>query len=397
MRASQEMARGLAERSHELHLFQYRFDERIYDLYGVPREQENPMEFSTYATLHELPDPRPQHHSSPSALGWRVHKAVKTAQLLRDMKTFEHRARVDAGIIDASGCDAVLLHLCCFTNAPLLIKHLRTPSFWFCHEPTRSLFDTAEQLIDAKFGLCDRIYRRKRRSVEISCARAAEIVLCNSEFSREFILRSYGIDGVVCRLGVDTAKFVPGNSRKKNQVICWGPLWPLKGLDFIIRSVARIPEPLRPNVVFPWTRGSDTYRRELEVLSQEIGVLLEMPRGLSDTDLLNRIHDSKACVYAVKMEPLGLVPLEAMAAGLPVVGVREGGVRETVLHGVTGFLCVRNEQEFATSLSQLLQDDNVRNRMARGAAEYVRREWTWGKAIAELEALLADRSLARKK
>ena len=393
MRASHEIARGLAARGHELQLFRYEFDERRRDLYGVPKESENPLKFSEYATIHELPDPRPRHRGSPSVLGWRVHKGVKTVQQLCDLTAFERRAREDAGTIDRLGCDAVLVHLCRFTNAPFLLRHLRTPAFWFCQEPTRTLFETADELTDQGVGFCDRLYRRRRRSAEVVSARAAGTILCNSEFSREFIYRSYARDAVVCRLGVDTETFVAGSREPaKNQVICWGPLWPLKGLDFIIRSVARIPEPLRPDVVFPWTRGSETYRRNLETLSQEARVILDMPRGLSDGDLLNRIHDSKVCVYAAKMEPLGLVPLEAMAAGLPVVGVREGGVRESVLHGVTGFLCGRNEHEFATNLSHLLQDDDIRNRMARDAAAYVRREWTWGKAVAALEILLADRS-----
>jgi len=381
MRASHEITCGLAERGHELHLFRYRFDERRRDLYGVPKESENPMKFSSYAKIHELPDPRPKHHYSPSAFGWRVLKTVKTTQLLRDFKVLEHHAAVDAGAINALGCDAVLLHLCCFTNAPLLLKYLRTTSFWFCQEPTRSLFDTSEQLLDTGMGFCDRAYRRKLRSVEISCAKAAGTILCNSAFSREFILRSYGAYAVVCRLGVDTAKFVSSNVPKKNQVICWGPLWPDKGLDFIIRSVARIPLKQRPKVMFPWIRGSDDYRAELETVSKGLGVDIDLPKGLSDKDLLILIHESKVCVYAPHLEPLGLVPLEAMVAGLPVVGVREGGVRETVLDGVTGFLCGRNENEFADRILTLLEDDGFREQMGSDAAAYVRREWTWGQTI----------------
>ena len=388
MRASHEMARGLAERGHDLHLFRYRFDERIYDLYGVPKESENPLDFSSYTTIHELPDPRPSRHAAPTVLGWQVHKALKTMQLLCDMKTFELRAAADAMAIDALGCDAVLLHLCCFTNAPLMLKYLQTPSFWFCQEPTRSLFETTEQLMDTGMGFCNRAYRRKRRSVEISCARAAGTILCNSEFSREFIIRSFDIEAKVCRLGVDTAKFIPGNVPKKNQVICWGPLWPAKGLDFIVRSVARISVQHRPRVVFPWARGSDAYHVELETLSKRLGVITEFPRGLSDHVLIILIQKSKVCVYAPRMELLGLVALEAMAAGIPIVAVREGGVRETVLDGVTGFLCGRDEQEFADRLLTLLEDNGLRERMGSEAAAYVRRDWTWEQTINQIEEIM---------
>lgn len=388
MRASHEIAKGLALRGHELHLFRYRFDENRYDLYGVPKESENPLKFSSVATIHELPDPRPRHHSSSPILGWHIHKAIKTAQLLSDLKGSEQPAIADARTIDALGCDAVLLHPCCFTNAPLILKYLQTPSFWFCQEPTRSLFETTKELMDTGMGFFDRIYRKRRRGVEVSAASAASTVLCNSEFSREFIIRSYGIEAKVCRLGVDTEKFAPGNILKKNHVICWGPLWPGKGLDFIIRSVAKIPEGHRPKVVLPWSRGSDAYRAKLEAIGKELGVLIDFPKDLRDNELLVLIQGSKVCVYAPRMELLGLVALEAMSAGLPVVGVREGGLRETVLDESTGFLCERNETEFADRLLALLESDRLREKMGRRAAAYIRSEWKWGQTAQRIETLM---------
>ncbi len=385
MRASHEIANGLAQRGHELHLFQYIFDEKRYDLYWVPKESENPLNFSDNATIHQLPDPRQHHFFSSSILGWRVSKMLKAIQLLSDLRVFEHRSCVDAREIDSLGCDAVLLHLCCFTNAPLLLKYLQTPSVWFCQEPTRSLFETARDLMDTGLGFWERIYRKRRRSVEVSAARAAGSILCNSQFSREFIIRSYDIEAKVCRLGVDTTKFVPGNEPPKNQVICWGPLWATKGLDFIIRSVARIPGIHRPKIVFPWSRGSDAYRAELEALSKDLGVIVDLPKNLSDNELLALIQESKVCVYAPRMEPLGLVALEAMSAGLPVVGVGEGGVRETVRNGATGFLCGRDEMEFANHLSVLLENDELRGLMSTDSVDYVRREWTWEQAVIQIE------------
>ena len=53
-------------------------------------------------------------------------------------------------------------------------------------------------------------------------------------------------------------------------------------------------------------------------------------------DLLARSH---ALVYTPSNEHFGIVPLEAMAAGRPVIAVDSGGPRESVLHGRTGWLC----------------------------------------------------------
>ena len=63
---------------------------------------------------------------------------------------------------------------------------------------------------------------------------------------------------------------------------------------------------------------------------------------ITDEELVILYNKAKLVVYTPYMEPFGLVPLEAMSCGTPVVGVNEGGVMETVLNGKTGILVERN-------------------------------------------------------
>ena len=385
MRASHEIARQLATRGHDLHVCGYGFDAERIDLYGVPLESDNGLDFSAFATRHDLLDPRPN-HLRVDGLGWRIGKLVRNLQRLRDLQRFNEEAAIAAAEIDALDCDVVLLHLCCFTNAPLVMRHMKTRSVWYCHEPSRNLFDTAGLILDKGKDLGERLYRRKRRIAEIRAAEAADLIVCNSDFSREAIIRAYGLEARVCRLGVNSVTFTPSKDCiRRNQVICWGPLWPSKGLDFVVRSVARIPASERPKVVLPWTRGSEAYCAQLRESASSLGVDIDTPRGLTDKELLHVLHESKVCVYAPRMEPFGLVPVEAMAAGLPVIGIREGGVRETVVHGVTGFLTERHEDEFAGKLRELLNDDVLREKMGFAAQDYVRRKWSWDRTVDQVE------------
>jgi glycosyltransferase involved in cell wall biosynthesis len=55
--------------------------------------------------------------------------------------------------------------------------------------------------------------------------------------------------------------------------------------------------------------------------------------------LLRAILQRAKCLVFPGIEDFGIVPVEAMAAGVPVVGINNGGVAETVEHGVSGFLC----------------------------------------------------------
>ena len=73
-----------------------------------------------------------------------------------------------------------------------------------------------------------------------------------------------------------------------------------------------------------------------------------------------------------------------MACGTPVIAVKEGGVRESVLHNETGILAERDEEAFAQATTELLRDDVQRERLARRALEVVRSFWTWKHAAERL-------------
>lgn len=61
-----------------------------------------------------------------------------------------------------------------------------------------------------------------------------------------------------------------------------------------------------------------------------------------------------AVLYTPQNEHFGIVPLEAMASGRPVIACDSGGPRESVQHGVTGFLCKPSPDAFASAMQMLL-------------------------------------------
>jgi len=67
------------------------------------------------------------------------------------------------------------------------------------------------------------------------------------------------------------------------------------------------------------------------------------------------------------LEPFGLVPLEAMACGTPIVAVKEGRVKESVVHLETGLLIERDENEFAEALTELIVNDAKHRFMSQRA------------------------------
>jgi glycosyltransferase involved in cell wall biosynthesis len=109
-----------------------------------------------------------------------------------------------------------------------------------------------------------------------------------------------------------------------------------------------------------------------------------MQKALDDDALLGLYNRAKLVVYAPYLEPFGLVPLEAMACGTPVVGVREGGVRESIVDGVTGLLTDRDEREFAVAVHRLLASPETAAEMGQNGVRHVAGSWTLEHAAARL-------------
>ena len=80
-------------------------------------------------------------------------------------------------------------------------------------------------------------------------------------------------------------------------------------------------------------------------MSIKIGVTPFAPGWTSEEELLKLMGNAIASIYIPLDEDFGISPVESMAAGKPVIGVREGGLLETVVHGETGFLIPSNPSE----------------------------------------------------
>jgi len=97
------------------------------------------------------------------------------------------------------------------------------------------------------------------------------------------------------------------------------------------------------------------YLEELRDLAASRGVgdsVVFMP-NYSSEDREKLLQASTAVVYTPPNEHFGIVPLEAMASGRPVIACNSGGPRESVVHGTTGYLCDPTAHSFAEAMARL--------------------------------------------
>ena len=100
-------------------------------------------------------------------------------------------------------------------------------------------------------------------------------------------------------------------------------------------------------------------------------------------------------VYAPRLEPFGLAPLEANACGLPVVAVAEGGVRETIIDGVNGLLVQHQPQAIAHAIQRLAQDKQLTAQLCKNGPEIVEEKWSVNAAVERLERQLTEAATSK--
>jgi glycosyltransferase involved in cell wall biosynthesis len=88
------------------------------------------------------------------------------------------------------------------------------------------------------------------------------------------------------------------------------------------------------------------------------------------------ISAASALIYTPGREHFGIVPIEAMALGTPVIAVASGGPLETVNQGATGFLCAQQPLDFANNMMRFVIDKNLSFNMAEACRRHVAQRFT---------------------
>jgi glycosyltransferase involved in cell wall biosynthesis len=211
-----------------------------------------------------------------------------------------------------------------------------------------------------------------------------------SDFSAQLEANKYAGKHHVIYGGVDTNKFRPTGSERRNSVLYVGRLLPHKGINYLIEAMDR--------------------QTELRIIGRHWEPQLKQARGQEFFDLLKRLADGKRVSFIgeaddaqlVKAyssalvtvlpsvytdvfgeqrtapELLGLTLLESMACGTPVIATNVGGMSEIVEDGTTGFIVPPNDaQALADRIEWLAANPSRAQQMGERGRERVLEKFTW--------------------
>lgn len=217
--------------------------------------------------------------------------------------------------------------------APLAVRYqLRGKKLFYCHTPPRFAYDrkaaTLHRMPDAMRPLVGKMIDTYRCRFE-SAIGTMDRVLTNSENVRARIQRDLGIDSIVVYPPIDTQRFKWIGAG--DYFISLARLTSQKRVAAIIRAFLAMPH---EKLVVASGGMQEAHLRQLARGAANI----QFTGWLSESDLCRLVGSSRAAIYVPHDEDFGMSPVEAMAAGKPVIGVAEGGMLETVVNGETGRL-----------------------------------------------------------
>jgi glycosyltransferase involved in cell wall biosynthesis len=176
-------------------------------------------------------------------------------------------------------------------------------------------------------------------------------------------------------------------------LVCTARLQPEKDVATLIRAVQRLPSP-RPFCVIAG-EGSERTRLEIEIRCRNLADCVKLA-GFQ-TDPLSLINAADLFILPSLAEPFGLVILEAMALGKPVIATRAGGPPEIVTDNFTGLLVPpENDEAMATAIRMLLADPEKANAMGRNGRERFLEHFTIDQMVNAIAPIYESLRASRK-
>jgi glycosyltransferase involved in cell wall biosynthesis len=247
-----------------------------------------------------------------------------------------------------------------------------------------------------------------RLSVEKACLETAERIVATSPQEKEH-MRSHvsslgAIDIIPC--GTDIQRFGAISRQEARQqlgvapdtklILYVGRFDPRKGIETLVRAMAQ--SSLRGKAALKLILAggsrpgqSDGIERErIESLVQELGIteITEFPGRLGDESLPVYYAAADISVVPSHYEPFGLVAIEAMASGTPVIASDVGGLQFTVLPEVTGLLVPpKDDKGFAVAIDRILNNPDWQQQLGQAARKRVETKFSWDGVAGQLSDL----------
>lgn len=288
----------------------------------------------------------------------------------------------------------IVVHSHEFRDADLIVTDVLPTHLWilryftksallfYCHFPDRLLIRKNH----ADSSVFFRSYRYIMDSLESISMDLADTVAVNSKFTQKIVRESFPhlSRRVLPVLYPALEDQVEQSHKRERLIVSLNRFERKKNLGMLIEAVKYLRETYHdfqiPRIIIAGGYDSRNienveHRAELGNLVKSYGLssYIQFEHSISDHRRHELLTKATAVVYTPDREHFGIVPVEAMAAGTPVVCCRSGGPKETVLDGTTGYLCdPPTDKTFGEALKILIGDPALVERMGAEAKKHAK-------------------------
>ena len=206
--------------------------------------------------------------------------------------------------------------------------HKNQTHICYCHTPIRYAWDLYDEYTSNLTGLKAMLVKwtlKRLREWDLATVDRVDYFVANSKFVQNRIKKTYKKDATVIYPPVDIEKFSLYED-KEDFYLTASRLVPYKKTKLIVEAFNEMPD--KKLVVIG---AGEEFESIKSIAKENITVL-----GYCDNDILvDYMQKAKGFVYGA-IEDFGIVPIEAMACGTPVIALDDGGTKETVIDGVNG-------------------------------------------------------------
>ncbi|MEM2954743.1 MAG: glycosyltransferase [Candidatus Nanoarchaeia archaeon] len=277
----------------------------------------------------------------------------------------------------------------------IVFRNNLIPTICYCHTPLRAAHDFFNYYKNRSllFKLAVLIYR----FFESIAWSKFDLILCNSKTVYERIMRAKLANPRCIKIvnpGVDIFKFKPSKT-SQNYFLAPGRIIAYKRFELAIEAFSEFNK-IKKNfsLVIAGHPEDKTYLARLQKLAASTPNI-KFILSPSDKELIELYQKCYAVLFTAKNEDWGLIPLEAMACGKPVIAVNEGGPLESVINNKTGLLVRAKPESIANAMLKLTSVPNLAKKMGLAARTHAL-AFDWKRFAAKLEFAILEVKNAKR-
>ncbi|MBI1833536.1 MAG: glycosyltransferase [Candidatus Andersenbacteria bacterium] len=245
------------------------------------------------------------------------------------------------------------------------------PNLWYCYSPIREIWDYAstikKTLVPLPLHPAYDMWAGVNRYLNRRYVSHVQKIVCDSKLVQQRVKKYLNRESDVIYPPVDTQRFY--HAPADNYWLAVNRLFSHKRIELQLEAMRKLPaERLIIVGSYEKSRHFQSYARKIKQL---LPPNVEIRSWVSEKELLSLYAHCRGLLATAHQEDFGLTPVEAMAAGKPVVAVDEGGYRETVIQDITGKLVPPSAEAIASAMSEVgKKSDGYADACRTRAAEF---------------------------